>query len=290
MKITTHDIAYSELVGFSDVLNKLFEISGHDDKYIEDKIFLRPKLRRSFAPLLMNAFFDLARNLQLRDIFEIGVMNGRHTSKILSMSDWSVHSFEPNIYCYPSLVPLLTNERLTLIPFAVSDYSGFADFYLPMNFLGRKLDEMSGVSSLNKSSLVADDSDYFKNQMVATITGKNYLQQKKIDPNGVGLWIDTEGSGASVLKGFGDCLNLIPLMIIEVEYGPHFSSSPNWNKVFAMLDHYKFEIIGRDFQTEGQCNILCINKNKFSGVNVNHLMRDYNDLRSQSKDYLIGDY
>lgn len=231
LKVTTNDIDYSKLVGFSDVLNKLFRISSLDEKSIERSIFLRPKLRRSFGPLLTETFFALAKNFHLKDFFEIGVMNGRHTSRILKMSDWNVHSFEPNIYCYPSLVPLLNNQRLNLVPIAVSDTSGFADFYLPMNLLGKKLDKMSGVSSLNKSTLIVNDSDYFKNLMVATISGKDYLDHKKIDPSGCVLWIDTEGSGASVLKGFGDYLSLIPLLIIEVEYGPYFSSSPNWNDI-----------------------------------------------------------
>jgi hypothetical protein len=31
-------------------------------------------------------------------------------------------------------------------------------------------------------------------------------------------------------------------------------------EVIAMLNYYKIQIFGRDFQTEGQFNILCVNQ------------------------------
>jgi FkbM family methyltransferase len=280
MKITTNDISYGDLSEFELLLKNIMGRTGkRSAKDIEDSIFNRPKYRRSFGPLLTKTFFNIAKFLNCADFFEIGVMNGRHTNKILQTHSWIVHSFEPNLYCYPVLVPLLSNDRLNLIPFAVSDKTGFAEFHLPTKLLGRDLNPMSGISSLNKHLDSDASNSYIKSQLVATITGVDYLKlMKQVNPESLALWIDTEGSGASVLKGFGSELSRIPVLIIEVEYGRHFSSSPNWNSICQTLKDSGFEVVARDWQTEGQCNLLCLGKGVSNIISTTDIMNEYKQL------------
>lgn len=286
MKITTNSIDYENLNGFTELLRNLTKCEHESPKTIEDTIFNRPKFRRTFGPMLSTLFLEVAKAINVTDLFEIGVMNGRHTIKILNKHFWNVHSFEPNIYCYPALVPLLENQRLNLVPFAVSDDSGFSEFNLPTRLLGKELNPMSGVSSLNKLLDTDAASSYIKSHTVATITGMDYIKLKNLNPQHIGLWIDTEGSGASVLAGFGSYLNDIPVIIIEVEYAKHFTSSPNWNTVYEFLNQGNFSIIGRDWQTEGQCNLLCLNKSITDKVNIMNLFSEYKKLISQTKNLI----
>lgn len=282
--ITTQQIRYENLIHFQQISQTLTH-REEDAHYIDDIILNRPKFRRAIGPALQDTFLNLVSLLQVSSFFEIGVMNGRHTKIILANDEkCAVYSFEPNIYCFPSLIPLLENDRLTLVPFAVSSQSGFADFYFPLKVNGKDLKPMSGVSSLNRLNDKDAVENELKSQMVATISGKDYLEaHPDINPSSLALWIDTEGHAKDVLGGFGDHLSHIPIMIIEVEYGELFSSSPNWNDVIAILNQFDYCVVGRDFQTLGQCNILVVKSHLLDDVKIQEGLKSFNDLISLAK-------
>jgi FkbM family methyltransferase len=278
MKLTTKDINYSQLHFFLKFLRTLTKRKD-DCCDIENVIFARPKYRRSIGPALVTTFLNLCRGVAVRDVFEIGVMDGRHTRLLLKSGDWSVHSFEPNIHCIPALLPLTAEPRFRLVPFAVSNTTGFAELSIPLKFLGKDIGAMSGVSTLARH-LDADANSYqLQPQIVATMCGRDYISRfAHVDPTSVALWVDTEGSGLEVLSGCREYLSQFPVVILEVEYGAHFSSSPNWNAVVKLLLESNHKIIGRDWQQEGQCNILSVRSDLMQHPCFDKATRDYFEL------------
>lgn len=277
MKLTTADINYDDLLAFAELSASL---THRDDspRRIDELIFGRPKYRRSIGPSLVRCFIDVCKALGVSDIFEIGVMDGRHTRFLLNAGNWDLHSFEPNPHCWASLLPLVESGRVRLLPFAVSASSGFAELRLPVRFLGKDVKPMSGISTL--STHLDDDAVLHElpSQLVATIAGEDYIRKfSKVRPSSLALWVDTEGNGSEVVKGFDDLMSEIPVAIIEVEYGPHFASSPNWNDVVGRLSESRHKLVGRDWQQEGQCNILTVNKDYISRPQISEALRPYLD-------------
>lgn len=278
MKLRVSDINYRDLSGFKELTRQLTNRSDEPEA-IESVIFQRPKYRRSISPELVRYFLQLARDKQVSDMFEIGVMDGRHTEMLLDANDWCVHSFEPNPYCMPSLLRFANHDRHRLLPFAVSDTDGFAQLSLPSRFLGSDVPLMSGISTLKRHLDEDAASNELPAQLVATITGRTYIERFACcRPHSIALWIDTEGCALDVLLGFQELLKAIPLVIAEVEYGPHFSSGPNWNDVVMLLKQSGHSVIARDWQQEGQCNIVSLNEAAIRTTRNNDSGKTYFEL------------
>jgi FkbM family methyltransferase len=146
--------------------------------------------------------------------------------------------------CNPDTLPLC-NERIapyaniTLVPLAVGEHEGAADFYKAAKVEG---DWNTGASSLYQANHVYTD---FKQEK---ITVPMSTLSKELHSRGVTsidlIWMDLQGAELSALKGLGDTLLANTAFIqTEVEHVPLYEGQPLFGDVRRFLELKGFRLL-----------------------------------------------
>jgi hypothetical protein len=90
--------------------------------------------------------------------------------------------------------------------------------------------------------------------------GARYLETAGIAGKPYCLWVDTEGHATEVLSGFGETLRYAEIVICELENTDLYNSGANADDIIQILSAVGHEIVFRDFQNYGACNIVSISK------------------------------
>jgi FkbM family methyltransferase len=132
--------------------------------------------------------------------------------------DASIIAFEPNPRQYAECSLKAMRNNIEFYPYAVSDKDGLVSF-LPIDM------EKSPIKNVGASSLLPITEVYRQRE--------NLLQAPPISVKSCRIdtfckdhniknidcaWIDVQGMGFEVLKGFGDLLNSLQVLHIELEY------------------------------------------------------------------------
>jgi FkbM family methyltransferase len=188
-----------------------------------------------------------------RTIVEVGANYGQHTCKFVNEADTFVWSFEP--------LPILSNrlkeiykdqENLTVIQKAVSDYNGVSQFHVS-DPSGGAADY--GCSSLNQ--FTDNIQDIWVNRpdfaFVDTIDVEVIRMDKFIEDNNITqidyFHCDAQGSDLSVLKSFGDKLNVIVSGVVEGAHRINLYSVDNTvTSIVDFLESNGFRVTNKNDQ------------------------------------------
>lgn len=171
-------------------------------------------------------------------IFEVGCADGLDTKKFLNTfgSNMKIYSFDPepiNVEYMTTLGSkdawgnnndiLITDERHTFFPYAISGENGSTSFHRSRNDCpeGRTVGRYSG--SLRKPVTMISSPVYGSRWPGCLFDEQAVVETKRLDTfceeQNVGhidfLWMDTQGAERDVLTGAGDMLNNIDYIYTE---------------------------------------------------------------------------
>jgi len=218
-------------------------------KRIEEFITSSPKLRRFSVGQLQNIFVELCGALKVQGVVECGANDGRHTSTFLRRTGARVWAFEANPMAAHRLLPRC-EARLTPVIAALGDGNGPVPFTQPLDQNGVPVDGVSSLSSL------ADGMTGAWKFEVMSIRFDDYVSSLTDAPATWAAWIDVEGNADRVLEGFGRVLDAVQVALVEVENRRWWDREPSRERVVTALRDAGLEVVGRDWMTVGQHNVL----------------------------------
>jgi len=142
---------------------------------------------------------------------DVGGNVGNYTAELRRRNPaLEIHTFEPSETNLTRLAERFRgDERITLVPLALSDRAGSATLY--SNELG------SGLASLTQRRLAHFDIAFNSKETIKTVRFEDYwreqLQSRPLDM----VKIDIEGHELAALKGFGAALDLT--RVVQFEFG-----------------------------------------------------------------------
>ena len=176
------------------------------------------------------------RNIDFEWVIEAGCHDGTDTATFLNLPNVKkVFAFEPDDVAADKAEARFASfqERVELKRLALMDRSGFIEVTSPTGNFG------DGTSVTSNFKSVRPDSE----------ESQNFLACSTLDlelPNLVGyglLWLDVEGSAASVLNGSLKTLSSVTLIQVEVDTHTSKFRKANFSKVDQILSKSQFSLI-----------------------------------------------
>ena len=156
----------------------------------------------------------------MKILFDVGANNGSYSlPKIEKNKDWICFAFEPT----PRLIVEMTSksvsfaDRYHIIPYAVSDFDGEADFYISGQADWGCSSLLNFNSNLKETWPGRTDFKVTETIKVKVITLKTFIEKmahiniKQIDH----YHCDVQGSDLKALRGLGDHINIITEGVVE---------------------------------------------------------------------------
>lgn len=191
-------------------------------------------------------FTALLRPLQVDVVCDIGSLNGADALRFRrALPDAAIVAFEANPQNYRNMLasPALQRARIEVLPCAVAEQDGAADFYVVPLLPGSESLARRGMSSLYQR---ADADKRGSVQRVATRRLDRVLTERGVSGR-IALWIDAEGAAFEVLEGARGVLDRVALVHVEVETTPCIGAAQKlYPEVAALLRARGFVEIARD--------------------------------------------
>jgi FkbM family methyltransferase len=168
-------------------------------------------------------FVQLLRPLCISDVCDVGSMDGEDAVTFRrAVPHARVYAFEPNPVNYRLMAADRALERcnIRLVPLAISNLDGEADFFLPEAQYSQR-DPRRGMGSLHSR---AGEWAPCAAARVSTMRLDTFLAHNRRPNMRLALWIDTEGSAYEVVEGLGGWAGQVQLLHIEVETAPCIGS------------------------------------------------------------------
>lgn len=153
-------------------------------------------------------------------VIDIGGNRGIYTYKF-NLLDLKIETFEPNPDCFTILKSWAHRKKqVTIHSTALSNASGLANLYIPIDNLGIEHDasatiESDGFENARNQEVHLEKLDFFK------FTGIDFIK------------IDVEGHESSLIEGAQETLNINkPVLLIEIEQR---HNKENITKIFERL-------------------------------------------------------
>jgi hypothetical protein len=190
-------------------------------------------------------------------MFDIGANLGRVARDVVSVyDDIEVYAFEP----YPEIFKMLheNNPSFSCHQLAISDFNGFANFYLrPI------LDEDRGKNQVTCDSYLLYRPEYgFFNDEVVQVevsTASNFIANNNFNETFIDIVkIDVEGAGLQVIDGFSKDIERVKLIHIELENFEIWHGQAVAPEVINKLNSLGFHLVDED-KNDVQTNAVFVN-------------------------------
>jgi FkbM family methyltransferase len=165
--------------------------------------------RRLFAKLLPR--------LQIGVVCDVGSMDGEDALLFRAVAPAaSIYAFEPNPDNFRLMAgtPQLSGRGIQLVPLAVTNYDGEAEFFLVRADYSQATDARRGMSSLYRRG-----AEWAPEAVVPVTTTRldSFLARRSPEIPRVAVWIDAEGKGYEVVDGLTGIAGQVQLLHVEVE-------------------------------------------------------------------------
>jgi len=146
-----------------------------------------------------------------------------------------IHAFEPHPGNFQRMTenPALSRDGISLVPLAVTDHDGTADFFVAGESYSPG-PQWRGMSSLHKRSMRPE---LLKCIPVKTTRLDHYMAGKMPREPRLALWIDVEGKAYEALEGAVQLLQHVHLIHAEVESSPCIAESQKYHSDVRALLH-----------------------------------------------------
>jgi FkbM family methyltransferase len=191
-------------------------------------------------------FAKLLRVLSITTVCDVGSLNGADALAFRAAAPCSsVYAFEPNPrnFALMQADPRLRQGVIELLPWAVSDHNGEAEFFLVEADYAQR-DPRRGMSSLYSRS---GEWAPHARLRVPTTRLDSFLGPRCAAGTRLALWIDAEGAAYEVLEGLGSAVAHLRLLHVEVETEPCIGAQQKlYTQVRALLGKLGFSELATD--------------------------------------------
>jgi FkbM family methyltransferase len=196
-------------------------------------------------------FNRLLEKLHVDVVCDVGSMDGSDALRFRGARPQAeIYAFE----CNPeNLRQMSANAQLRegdirIVPSAVSDHDGEADFYLvAADFSYTRRNDKRGMSSLYQR----DGADSATVVRVPTTRLDTFFKKKCSARSRLGLWIDTEGKSFEVVEGTTGIARQTKVLHLEVETTPCIATGQKlYHEVKQQLERLGFSEVATDKSTD----------------------------------------
>lgn len=212
-------------------------------------------------------FPKLLARLQIGVVCDVGSMNGADALVFRdAVPESRIYAFEPNPHnvCLMQASSTLKARRIQIVPLAVTNYDGEAEFFITDADYSR-LDFRRGMSSLYQRF---DKWAPAAVVPVRTTRLDTYLAHKCAPDARLALWIDTEGKAHEAIEGIVGIADRVHLLHVEVETSPFIGGIGQklYSDVKVLLRHLGFVEFATDqARRKIQFNVLFV-RSDLSGL------------------------
>ena len=203
-------------------------------------------LRKKTATHLDKVFLELCAVLSIKTLIECGAHEASGSIAFLkNIADGNALAIEANPLTYDQKTILAERDNLKTLNIGLGSTNGILPFNYPKN------DNTAGQSSFIKRPDI--EYECFE---VNVKTLDEVMQTHHSEVNNFALWVDVEGLSYDVLLGAIDALNQCSLIKVEVETYEIWRNQNTFSKTDKFLRENGFCAVLRDFEYEGQFNVL----------------------------------
>jgi FkbM family methyltransferase len=215
-----------------------------------------PQGRKLSVESLRRLFFALHEVLQPQVVLEIGAKEATFSRTMRkALPNAKVIAFEANPFVYAKQRKLADPiaEGVDYRHLAVSDRTGEISFFVQTRRGTKPVKRTVG-----SNSLMARLGDVETEEVtVASTRIDELIAAEKLEGSKT-AWIDVEGAIGLVLAGLGPVLDQFTMVFAEVEEREFWADQWTWPKVQAFFAERGFHAVARDFEYEGQNNVLFV--------------------------------
>lgn len=191
-------------------------------------------------------FIKLLRVMEINVICDVGSMNGQEALAFRNAAPLaSVFAFEanPENLLLMGVDSALREQRIEVVPLAVTHYDGQAEFFVVKADYS-SINDWRGMSSLHRRPHQAE---LLTAVPVKTVRLDSFFADKGVPDMRVGLWIDVEGKAYEAIEGASGLVKNIQLLHVEVETSPYIGADQKlYPQVHTLLRSMGFDEVATD--------------------------------------------
>ncbi|HEX8241605.1 MAG TPA: FkbM family methyltransferase [Allosphingosinicella sp.] len=213
--------------------------------------------RLAVARWLDDAFFALARALEVDFLFECGAFDARTSVRFVSAGNRSAVAIEANPSTYEAATIEARKSGVETVNLGLSDKQGTATFFIPQ-----------GAHVTSNASFLRKPGAAYEEMEIPLKTLDDISGTYGLESQSVALWVDVEGLAKPVLEG-GKSLLASPrckLVKVEVETKGHWSGQALADQVDALMQECGLTPVLRDHEFDGQHNVIYVRDSAVSGL------------------------
>ncbi len=235
--------------------------------------------RQLSAELLFDFFQQLIIKTKPKYFFEIGAFDAKFSRETkLKIPECNFCAFEANPYNFDLFKNSVERDGVNYIHSAIGSYTGEVEFNLQNNINGQNINMVRGNNSILKR--MQSNVDY--TEVIVPINTIDGLFSDAILPNEtLAMWIDVEGYAHEVLHGAIESLVKTTMVFIEVEDFSYWKKQKLAIDVIELMMSNGFMPVARDFEYEGQYNLIFLKRPVFQMPEVQEeLIKYYSKVKS----------
>ncbi|OOV08755.1 hypothetical protein RF819_20580 [Rhodoferax fermentans] len=193
--------------------------------------------------------------------FEIGAFDAKFSREAkIKLPDCSFCAFEANPYNFNLFKGAVEEDGVDCIHLAIGDSAGKIKFNLQKSVNGQSVHAVRGNNSILKR--VRDNVDYEEIE-VPVNTIDNLFFDAVMPDESLAIWIDVEGYAHEVLSGAVKILGRTSMVFVEVESQSYWKNQRLDVDVIEFMMNNGFVPVARDFEYEGQYNLIFLKRDIF---------------------------
>lgn len=207
-------------------------------------------MTKEYRPEDLSKVFDVIDRVfpnsdDVKTILDIGSLHALESVEFSKKyTAAKIFAFEPNPPSYEVCVENSQSfPNISIINKCVNEYDGVCKFYPinPEKTITPWFDGNRGASSLYKSNGVADHIEkYVQDEIeVECIRVDSFAKLNNINSIDVS-WIDVQGAGLAVLKSFGNIIDTLSIIHMEIETIPMYHGQSIYDEINTYLINNNF--------------------------------------------------
>lgn len=231
------------------------------------------KNREQTAELLFDFFQKLIIKTKPKYFFEIGAFDAKFSRETkVKLPECNFCAFEANPYNFNLFRSMVERDGVNYIHSAIGNFTGKVKFHLQKSINGKTVEMVRG----NNSILKRTQNDVGYDEVEVPINTIDALFLDAIMPDEMfAMWIDVEGYAYEVIKGAEKILKKTTMVFVEVEDFSYWKDQKMGADVIEFMLENDFLPVARDFEYEGQYNLIFLKRAIFQTSEVQEELIKY---------------